>query len=97
MLFNINKNIILEEMTTERKLTRIPILTAAGAILHPIIGTGIDLALGKDNVLNVDNIEDKAMLGAGVGTLMGGINYFRKDGGLGPTSLISQTLYPIKK
>jgi len=100
MLISIDKKIILEvmeEATTERKLMRIPIMAGVGAALHSTVGTGVEAALGKDDVLTLDSIGDKALLGAGIGSLFGGINYFKKDGGLGPTALLGQVLYPIKK
>jgi hypothetical protein len=100
MLISIDKKPILkvlEESTTERKLTRIPILATAGAIVHPIIGASVEQSFGDGADLSPEHLANKAMIGAGVGTLMGTINYFRKDGGVGPTSQIGQFFYPIKK
>jgi len=96
MKVDVNKNIILEEVSTERKLARIPILMGAGAALHAGIGTGIESVINNQNEYNQEHLLHNALLGAGVGGVLGGINYFR-DKGVGPTSLLAQSILPIKK
>lgn len=93
MKFKINKKVILEEVTTERKLARIPILMGAGALIHGTVGSGIESAMG-DNITPED-VGKNALIGAGVGGVLGGINYFR-DKGVGPTSLLAQAVLPVK-
>ena len=96
MKVDINKKNLLEEMTTERKLARIPILMGAGAALHASVGTGIESAIDGQNDYNQEHLLHNALLGAGVGGIMGSINYFR-DKGVGPTSMLAQSILPVKK
>jgi len=81
MKININKQYILEEMTKNEKLFRIPIAGALGAATTSGVPAALDYVFSDSPENRVYSNEDlliRAGVGAGIGASIGARNYFKK-------------------